>query len=703
MSAHYQDKEVEQYRSLLETPEDFQQGFGWTTITGIFFCGLVMMPGSIYLGLMTGGNLGGAASWVTVILFMEVARRALEPLSRGSLVTLLHAARVMMAGHVLFPGGPFGHVVYRAYLVSSEAIKDAGMSDAFPGWYVPSPESAAILERNLFHPDWWTPIFLLAFLAVVTFIQRYTLGYFFFRITSDIENLPFPMAPIAAQGTLALAEAEKEAVAPAEEADKELDESAEDVPGETVPSNDKKNEKPEASRWQIFTIGVSLGIFFGFLQVGIPAITGLFLDKPFFLIPQPFIDTTTLSEGVLPATPTGVALDLGIIILGFVLPFWSVVGTFIAILITLIFNPVLHQLGVLQTWQPGMDTVNTAFANNIDFWLSFGIGSGLGIAAVSIYSTFRDIRRKMRDKREEEQATHRAHENFWKPPVEGRGDFPMWLALGAYIVSALAIVICCYMLLGGLIGFLLVFAFLYTPFISYVNARLLGIAGQEVEIPFLREGAFILSGADGVDIWLAPVPIQNYANMTQQFRVNELTGVNFNSLLRADIAAIPVMFLLSFAFWAFIWKSDPVPSQAFPYAQVQWEYKSKNDALMYSATFESDKPFMETSFGKAFHPEVIGGAFTGTVILYTVLSAFGMPVMLVYGMIRGFGQFPHIMVLEIVGALLSRFYFQRKYGSTRFLKMAPAILAGYFTGVGLMGMGTLAIKLIKEAVSNAPF
>ena len=45
------DKELEQYRNLLKPPATFEDGFGWTTIAGILFCGLIMLPGSIYLGL----------------------------------------------------------------------------------------------------------------------------------------------------------------------------------------------------------------------------------------------------------------------------------------------------------------------------------------------------------------------------------------------------------------------------------------------------------------------------------------------------------------------------------------------------------------------------------------------------------------------------------------------------------------------------
>src|ERR1019366_9543227 len=113
------------------------------------------------------------------------------------------------------------------------------------------------------------------------------------------------------------------------------------------------------------------------------------------------------------------------------------------------------------------------------------------------------------------------------------------------------------------------------PLITSLNGRLLGIAGQTVDLPYVKETSFILSGAKGLEIWLAPVPVANYGNQIQDFRVNELVGVRFTSLLKADLVALPVLFFLSFLFYAFIWHSAPIPSQAFPYAQKNWELQSK--------------------------------------------------------------------------------------------------------------------------------
>ena len=310
--------------------------------------------------------------------------------------------------------------------------------------------------------------------------------------------------------------------------------------------------------------------------------------------------------------------------------------------------------------------------------------------------------------------TSGARPSLWAPPIAGRGDYPLWIAAALYALSAAAVVALCWVLLPRgsgvtVLPFLVFFAFIYSPFMSYLNARLLGISGQMVNIPFIKESSFLFSGAKGIEIWLAPIPLYNYAPQSQAFRVNELTGVSFWSLVKTDLAALPVLFILSLVFWGFIWHSDAVPSDVFPAAQINWELMAKNQVLLFSSTFiapgenPATKSVLDSEFMKAIHPAVIGGSFVGVVALYALLAGLGLPVMLVYGLIRGFGALPHAQLLEIVGALLGRYYFQKRFGATLFLQMAPNLLAGYFTGVGLISMATIAMKLIKAAISSAPF
>lgn len=662
------DRELEVYRSVLETPSEFKNGFTGVAVAGALFCGLLLMPGAIYLSLITGQGI--AAAWVTLIIFSEVSRRAMRTLSQQELVILLTVASAMTVGvGVAMAGGPIAQLIWRQYFVQCDAVRDIGLLGKFPSWFAPQPTSDAITERDLLHAAWLVPILLLVFMHVIGRIKSYTLGYFFFRLTSDVERLPFPMAGISAQGSMALAES---------------------------------GERKASWKWKVFSLGAVIGIAFATVQIGIPLVTGALLAKPIQVIPLPWYDTTTLTEGFLPATPTGIILDLGLVIVGMVIPFWAVMGTGAAVVLTMVMNPLLHRWGVLTRWQPGMETVATTFSNSVDFWMSFTLGVTAAIAVISIYQTTRDLVRNVREARQRRAASGATkRENIWEAPP-GRGDFSPWVALAIYAVSAGLVVWVCHLLVPEFpVLFLVFFTFLYTPLISYINARLIGIVGQHVEIPFVREAAFILSGYKGVEIWLAPIPVENYGNRAQDFRAQELTGTNFWSYVKAECLIVPLSFVLSFVFWAFVWHSGAIPSEVYPFAQKMWDLNAKNAVLLYSATLDTEgaKPL----FFQALHPGVMTGAFSFSMVAFVVMSALKIPVMAIYGFVQGVGGMPHGFIPIIIGALIGKFWFHKKFGQQRFLQIAPVLAAGYGTGVGLIALIGVAINLIVKAISASPF
>lgn len=659
-----QDKELELYRSLMEPAKEFKDGFTWTTIAGAIFCGLLMMPGSIFMSLITGGTIN--ASWVTLIIFSEISRRALKTLNQQELVVLLYVANAMVLG------GPIADLIFRQYFVQSNAVRDIGLLGQFPSWYAPQPGSAAILERNLFDPAWLIPIAIVFFMLVMGKVASYTLGYFFFRLTSDIEKLPFPFAPIQAQGVMALSESA---------------------------------EKKTTWKWRIFSIGAILGLVFGAVQIGIPLVTQALLGKPIRLIPLPWYDSTTLTQGFLPATPTGIVIDLGLVLTGMVIPRWAIIGQAVAIMVTMLLNPMLHKMHILTRWQPGMETIATTFANRVDFWMSFILGVAAAIALISIFQTTREVIKtvkKTKAQRETGKSTIARNENLWGSVPAGRGDFSPWIALLVYGASSLLVVWLCATLVPGFpIFFLLFFTLIYTPLITFINARLIGMCGQYVEIPFIREGAYILSGYKGVEIWLAPIPIDNHGERVQSFRVNELTGTRFWSYVKADALIIPLSFVLSLVFWGFIWKASAIPSDAFPFVNQMWQLQANERILLYSATLPTSgaKPL----FFQALHAPVVAGGFGFTTISFMLLSYFGVPIMAIYGFLQAVGGMPHMFLPQIIGALIGRFFLQKKIGHRRLLEIAPVMVSGYLTGVGLIALIGVGILLIKNAISPAPF
>ena len=84
-----ESEELAEYRGLMDTPSEFHDGFGWKTVVGALFTGFVMMPGSIYLGLVVGQSMGPAAEWTTIILFTDPWLSPIAEFARHVLVSTM--------------------------------------------------------------------------------------------------------------------------------------------------------------------------------------------------------------------------------------------------------------------------------------------------------------------------------------------------------------------------------------------------------------------------------------------------------------------------------------------------------------------------------------------------------------------------------------------------------------------------------------
>jgi hypothetical protein len=90
-------------------------------------------------------------------------------------------------------------------------------------------------------------------------------------------------------------------------------------------------------------------------------------------------------------------------------------------------------------------------------------------------------------------------------------------------------------------------------------------------------------------------------------------------------------------------------------------------------------------------------------VAYILLSLFGLPVMLIYGVVRGLGQStPHGFILEVLGAFLGRYFFLKRYGAM-WRQYAPVLLAGFSCGMGLTGMFAMGIALILKSLGRLAY
>jgi len=661
--------ELEEYRRLMEPPppEEFEEGFSIRTILGALFVAFVMLPGAAYLSLVTGTGLGSAPQWVTVILFMEVARRSFITLKRQEIYLLY-----IVAGAILGTN-PYSGYIWNVFLRTSEVTKGLGVAQDIPTWLVPRADSPAILNRTFFHPDWIIPIFISLALLLLARASGFAAGYILFRIASDYERLPFPLAPVGAQGATVLAEISR---------------------------------KEETWRWRYFSIGAMLGLAFGLFYAGIPTITGALMNRPLQLIPIPFIDLTQNTESILPATPVIIGTDLGGFLAGFILPFWTVIGSFIGSLIPVVLNPMLYYgtFGriYLRNWLPGLDAIQTEMLNQYDFWLSARIGKGLGIAVIGIASAV------LLAFREQQKLRTRPTERSERLPLTAvlphRGDFPFRWMFGVYLATTALIVALCKLLLPHLsILFPLFFAFVYTPLISYVDARMRGLTGYWTGIPFIREGFNIiyskLTGYRGLDIWFAPLPIYDYGDGAQHFRVVELTGTKFTGVLKTEVVIVTVGLLANLAVWQYLWRLAPIPSYVYPFAQKMWPLNAYSQALLWTTTTERGRILMPLK------PNIILTFFTLAILAYLPFALIPkLSVLLYYGLVQGLSGMPFGGLLTLAGALVSRFYFEKNYADkAEWRRYATVLVAGYACGMGLIGMFCAALAMVSKAVTQLPY
>ncbi len=678
------DAELEQFRNLMQPPSTFEEGFTWPAFFGALFVALVMVPGAIYMALTAGSRIGPAAQWVTVILFIEVARRAHKNLRRAEIFTLFYLTGAIMAPAAvatgLFQGGL--RLLWNQFYIQSSAAQAGGIAEHIPVWVAPSDPSV-LDQRSIFMWEWLPAVGLIIITTVLSRIDNMVLGYGLFRLTSDIEKLPFPMAPLGAQGIMALSEEQEE------------ESSTKDI----------ADDSPESRnwRWRVFSIGGFAGLIFGFLYLGVPIVSGALLDAPIVIFPIPFVDLTGLTADILPAVAVALSWNLGMLVIGMMLPFFAMLGSFLGLVITFVANPILYKFGFLHSWKANDNYIRTLFKNNIDFYFSFTIGVSLSIASVGIFSLVKGIRNFAQMKRRRE-ATGEGEDPYATPP--GRGDIRGKFVIVTYLcTTSLYIGISCLLLYAvdgfvhrGVLIVMLFYGFLYTPLISYATARLEGIAGQVVTIPFVREASFILSGYRGVAVWFLPIPLHNYGARTVFYRQAELTGTKFGSLWKAEILLTPLVIGCGLLFAHVIWRLGSIPGPQFLFAQQMWDLYAENQSIVYSSTLGG---FSE--FEQAFNPAFLGIGFGLGTLAFTAMAVIGAPTFLVYGVVRGLGQTqPHAVLLQFIGALIGRYYFQRRMG-LKWRQYIPVVAAGFSCGMGLVGTLGVGLTFLVKSVFQLPF
>ena len=668
-----QQVEVEANDEQGNAPE-FVEGFSSKTVVGTLFVALIMLPGALYLGLVAGQGLGPAAEWVTIVLFSEIMRRSFLPMKRQEIYILYYIAASLtgLAADKGLSGGPFGGFIWAQYFVQSPQA--ALVAKSIPHWVVPPAGSPALIHRTFLDKAWLEPILLMVAGQVRGRLMWISAGYFLFRVTSDVEQLPFPMAPVAASGATALADAAS---------------------------------KEESWRWSIFSIGTIIGLLFGFLYIAIPVFTGVVFGHAFQLLPIPFLDTTTNTQSILPGAITGINPNIGNALVGFVIPYPIVAGSLWGCFLFRVFGaPFFYHLGLFGNstsngWTPGMNGIYTKQVTDIKFWLSITIGLQIAVAIIGLASVVSVLRA-------EKNARRNRGMKLTLP--KGRGDVPIWLPIAIWASVTVFYMLLCEHLISsdktnGIphtfpVWLLIFYGVVWSPINSYVSARMNALTGSTVSVPFLQQISIMESGYTHVDAWYAPIPLNDFGYLAQRFRELELTGTKFVSLIKAEALMFVIVLPASFVFWAFFWHTNQIPSSQFPFANKMWPI---------AATFEAmfDKINAKSGGMQWVHLAInfprIGLGIASGLLTYGLFSLLRIPVLFYYGFVGGVGANPPDVLMTFLGAWLSKHYFEKRFGIDNWRKYTPVLLAGFSCGTGLIAMASIALALIAKSVNYLPF
>ncbi len=185
----------------------------------------------------------------------------------------------------------------------------------------------------------------------------------------------------------------------------------------------------------------------------------------------------------------------------------------------------------------------------------------------------------------------------------------------------------------------------------------------------------------------------------QRFREVELTKTKFTSILKAEAFMLPIILTASFLFWSFFWKANPIPSPQFPFAQKFWPLQATMQSLWVSSNAQGQESWLL----QALKP---GLMYTGGIVgiaSFALMSVFKIPILYFYGAAGGIGALPHNVIPMFAGALLGRYYFQKRFGLDKWRMYAPVLLAGWSCGMGLMGMCAIALALIGKSIYLLPY
>jgi len=617
--------------------EEFKHGLTFRCILAIILAVVVFLPVSIYVNLVGGPSIAGAATYLLIILFSEFTIGR-TPLSKQELY-IIYATVGMAAGFI----SPYYWLPYYSWFVKSPLIRDISLHgipllELIPDWFAPPLTSSAHTLRTLLHPDWIPALIIRTIFAILSFMTTISLAIIFSYLYIELEPLPFPFVQISASMI------------------------------ETLVERD-----PRRMQYFLLPLAIGLissGVIYGSFLLGVP------------VLPLPWVDFTSLIESYLPGAILGLATDPMTFVGGFILPPYVTASLLIGSLGCYFFANTLFLTtfrifpGWVRDFQYGMTIASLQLRSFVHIWYQILLGFQIGLALSYIIIYYRSISRSLGALK---LITYQKRTTIYPS---------LWIVLSIFLVSTVGSAILYWYYVPDYPKLIpLIVSPLYSFFITLVGARAIGEVGSAPTLLIPWRLITYFSGYEGFSGWfLSPVMVGGGGGMVAQTKLAYLTRTYPLDYYKAQAIAFILALIGNLFFMDFFWRLAPMPSSAYPNLMVSWPYNVPKDLMFITRTINMK---LEYLFAAIFFSMGIGFAEKG-------LFRIGIPFSSA-AFVTGTFILPPYTIMQFCGSLVSEYVFSRIMGRERWHSIRGTVIAGYFAGSSIaVGIG-VALTLLSKA------
>lgn len=627
----------------------------------LVFSSAIILPVSIYMQLVSGIYISGAAIYITAILFAEMSILLGAPLTKQEIFIVFS-----MAGTAGTTASFMGWIFNEYYLSSpiaaafTDAFTGKPLPEAIPYWWAPPLSSGMYVARSFFNPALAIPLAIAiingGFLWITQEIALTMLSAYIF---TEVQPLPFPFADVNAQLVTTLAERSR-------------------------------------AKMQTFVVSTIISFVISFVMYGIPILAqgGLGILN-FYIIPIPWIDLTTGFYGiekVLPGGMLGFATDPTVFATGFVLNISLLIYMTIGSMAIHLFGNNLALTvfgqsfpGWVQDYHAGMNIASIFQRSVLRIWLFPWVGFMLALTVITLLSSYRNIVESIRSLSKASAAKTRRE----------KGYFSLRTILIMYFVGTGGSVAMFYMLVPDFPIWITILSTMGLGMaFTLASTRTVGETAAQISPGQAWYMVVLFSGYPKVDAFLFTPNIggSSAPGWVQSLKTAELTQTRPMDFYKAYLVAAILYNVFSFIYVQFFWSISQIPSALFPYTVLFWPSQAIQQSLFFSRQIATNTQLFLYSFVAMSIIGIAGG----------MLPRIGIPFSF-SGLVVGAMTMVPFTLTQLLGGLIGRYVIRRLTPMGWWDANKAVVVAGIGTGEGLVVGIFAGLVLMMRSVWTLPF